>query len=158
MRCDHLERLIEALADGSCEPGVEDAQHLASCTRCATRLAEARAIENLLAIREVATPSSSFTGAVMARVGQERWKTERVVDLGFNLAMAAGILVIVAGGAGLAWSLGFLNITIDLEAIWQAVGAGVADRVLPQMQTIAMAAVLLTMALVLWWWAETASN
>lgn len=158
MRCDHLEPLIEAIADGSYEPGGEDAQHLASCAVCSGRLAKARSIENLLAMREVAAPSSSFTGAVMARVGQERWKTERVVDLGFNLAIAAGILVIAAGGAGLAWSLGFLNITIDLEAIWQTVGAGVADRVLPQVQTIAMAAVLLTMALALWWWAETATD
>ena len=158
MRCDHLEPLIEAIADGSHQPGAEDAQHLASCAVCSARLAKARAIENLLAMREVAVPASSFTGTVMARVGQERWKTERVVDLGFNLALAAGILVIAAFGAGLAWSLGFLNVTIDLEAIWQAVGADVTGRVLSQVQMIAMAAVLLTMALVLWWWAETAAD
>ena len=51
----------------------------------------------------------------MARVGQEKWKTERVVDIGFNLAIAAGVLVILAGGAGLAWSLGFFTITIDVD-------------------------------------------
>lgn len=158
MRCDQLEPLIEAIADGSYEPGTEDAQHLASCALCATRLAKARAIEDLLAMREVAMPSSSFTGAVMARVGQERWKTERVVDLGFNLAIAAGILVIVAAGAGLALSLGLVSISIDLDAIWQAIGADVTGRVLSQVQTIAMAAVLLTMALVLWWWAEAATD
>lgn len=158
MRCDHLEPLIEAIADGSYAPGAEDAQHLASCARCSTRVAKARAIEDLLAMREVAMPSSSFTGALMARVGQERWKTERVVDLGFNVAIAAGILVIVAAGAGLAWSLGFVSISIDLEAIWQALGADVTGRVLSQVQTIAMAAVLLTMALALWWWAETARD
>ena len=109
-------------------------------------------------MREVAAPSSSFTGAVMARVGQERWKTERVVDLGFNLAIAAGILVILAAGSGLAWSLGLVSVTIDLDAIWQAFGADVTGRVLSQVQTIAMAAVLLTMTLVLWWWAETAAD
>lgn len=158
MRCDHLEPLIESIADGSYEPGAEDAQHLASCALCAARLAKARAIEHLLAMRDVATPSSSFTGAVMARVGQERWKTERVVDLGFNLAMAAGILVIIAAGSGLAWSLGLVSVTIDLEAIWQVIGADIAGRVLSQVQTIAMAAVLLTMTLVLWWWAEMASD
>ena len=94
----------------------------------------------------------------MARVGQERWKTERVVDLGFNLAIAAGILVILAAGSGLAWSLGLVSVTIDLDAIWRAFGAEVAGRVLSEVQTIAMAAVLLTMTLVLWWWAETAAD
>ena len=158
MHCDHLEPLIEAIADGSYEPGAEHAQHLASCGVCTARLLRARAIENLLSMREVPTPSSAFTGAVMARVGQERWKTERVVDLGFNLAIAAGILVIVAAGAGFAWSLGLVNVTINLEAIWQSFGADVAGRVLSQVQTIAMAAVLLTMTLVLWWWAETAAD
>ncbi|MEO7134214.1 MAG: hypothetical protein ABI024_08335 [Vicinamibacterales bacterium] len=150
--------MIEAIADGSYEPGVDDAQHLASCALCSSRLARARAIESLLGMREVAAPSSSFASAVMARVGQEHWKTERVVDLGFNLAIAAGTLVILAGGGGLAWSLGLVSVTIDREAIWRAVGADVTGRVLSQMQTIAMAAVLLTMTLVFWWWAETATD
>lgn len=158
MLCDHLEPLIESIADGSYEPTVEDARHLAGCALCSSRLARARAIESLLGMREVAAPSSSFTGTVMARVGQERWKTERVVDLGFNLAIAAGILVILAAGSGLAWSLGLVSVTIDLDAIWRAFGAQVAGRVLSQVQTIAMAAVLLTMTLVLWWWAETAAD
>jgi hypothetical protein len=158
MRCEHLEPLIESIADGSYEPGGEDAQHLASCAICSSRLARARSIEHLLSMREVAAPSASFTGAVMARVGQERWKTERVVDLGFNLAIAAGLLVILAAGGGLAWSLGLVSIAIDLDAMWQVVGAEVTGRVLSLVQTIAMAAVLLTMTLVLWWWAETATD
>ena len=158
MECEHLEPLLEAIADGSYEPGVADAQHLAVCPVCAPRLASARAIEHLLATRDIATPPSSFTGAVMARVGEERWKTERVVDLGFNLAIAAGILVILAGAGGLAWSLGFLNLAIDLDAIRRALDTDLAGRVLSQVQTIAMAAVLLTTALVLWWWAETAAD
>jgi anti-sigma factor RsiW len=158
VRCDDLEPLIEAIADGSDEPGAEARQHLASCPACAARLESARAIENLLAIREVAVPPASFTPAVMARVGQEEWQTERVIDLGFNLAMAAGVLVILAGAAGLAWSLGFLTVTIDLDAIWQTLGTEMTGRVFSQVQTIAMAAVLLTMALVLWWWAEAAAD
>ena len=158
MACDHLEPLIEAIADGSYEPRVEEAQHLAGCTLCSSRLASAGAIDSLLSMREIVAPSSSFTGAVMARVGQERWKTERVVDLGFNLAIAAGIVVILAAGSGLAWSLGLVSVTIDLDAISLAFGADVAGRVLSQVQTIAMAAALLTMTLVLWWWAETAAD
>ena len=158
MRCDELEPLIEAIADGSHLPDAAQAEHLATCPRCPVRLASARAIEDLLRIRSVELPPANFTAAVLARVSHERWQTERAIDLGFNLAIAAGLMVIIAGGAGLAWSLGLLTITIDLDALWQALGADVTGRVLTQVQTLVMAAGLLTTALVLWWWAEAASD
>jgi hypothetical protein len=156
--CDDLEPLIEAIADGSHALAAEDAAHAASCPVCGARLERARSIERLLSLREIAAPPASFTATVMAHVGHEKWKTERVIDLGFNLAMAAGVAVILAGAAGLAWSLGFLTVTIDLDAIWRALDTDVTGRVLSQVQTIAMSAVLLTMALVLWWWAEAARD
>ena len=158
MRCNELEPVIEAIADGTVTPGPEQAAHLASCASCAAQLARARQIEQLLALREVAVPPAAFTADVMAYVGRERWQTERAIDLGFNLAMAAGVLVILAGAVGLAWSLGLLTITIDVDALWQALDADVTGRFLTQVQTVAMAAVILTMALVLWWWAEAASD
>ena len=158
MRCDDLDALIEAVADGSLELPDADAAHVASCAVCTARLERARAIESWLMTRAVAAPSPTFTAGVMARVGQEQWRTERAIDLGFNLAMAAGVLVILAGAAGLAWSLGFLTFTIDPEAIWQALDTPMTNRVLSQLQTVVMGAVLLTAALVLWWWAEMASD
>lgn len=158
MRCDELEPVIEAIADGTTAPGPEQSAHLASCASCTAQLERARQIEQLLALREVAAPPATFTADVMTHVGRERWQAERVIDLGFNLAMAAGVLVILAGAAGLAWSLGLLTITIDVDAIWQALDTDVTGRFLTQVQTIAMAAVILTMALVLWWWAEAASD
>ena len=105
-----------------------------------------------------AADDRAFGDLVMARVVQDRWRAERAIDLGFNLAIAAGVLVIVAAGAGLAWSLGLLSITIDLDAIVRSLDAGATGRLLSQVQTVAMSAVLLTMALVLWWWAEAASE
>lgn len=90
----------------------------------------------------------------MARVARDRWQSERVIDIGFNLAVAAGVLIILAGGAGLAWSLGLVSVSIDIRAILDAIGADVETRIVSQVQTLAMAAVLLTMALGLWWWAE----
>ena len=156
--CEDLEPLIEAIADESLVPETGQAAHLASCPECAARLAAARNIDALLAARDVAAPEPSFTAAVMARVGEERWQTERVLDLGFNLFMAAGVLVIVAGAAGFAWSLGFLSISIHVDEIWNALGADVTGRVVSQVQTFVMAAALLTMALVLWWWAEAATD
>jgi anti-sigma factor RsiW len=158
--CDDLEPLIEAIADGSHSLSAEDEAHVASCARCGARLERARAIDSLLQMREIAVPPASFTAAVVMQVGHEKWQAERAIDLGFNLAIAAGVAVIVAGAAGLAWSLGFLNPTvrIDLETILQALDTEITGRVLSQVQTIAMSAVLLTMALVLWWWAEAASD
>jgi anti-sigma factor RsiW len=158
VRCDDLENLIEAIADDSLPLPAEDAAHVASCALCTARIERARSIESLLSVREVAPLPAAFTQAVMARVIQERWKAERAIDLGFNLAIAAGILVIVTAGAGLAWSLGMLSVTIDLDAIVRALDAGATGRLLSQVQTVAMSAVLLTMALFLWWWAEAASD
>jgi hypothetical protein len=151
----HLEPLIEAIADGSHEPGAAEAAHLASCALCAARLERAGSIESLLSLRDTPSPSASFTAALMARVGEERWKAERFVDLGFNLAIAAGVIVILAGGAGLAWSLGLLTITIDIDTVLRALDNNdVTGRFLSQVQTFVIAAVILTMALGLWWWAE----
>ena len=156
MRCENLEPLIEEIADGSLPMSVDDEAHVASCAVCSRRIERARSIESLLSMREIAQPQAGFTQAVMARVVQERWKAERAIDLGFNLAIAAGILVIVAAGAGLLWSLGLLSITIDVDAIARALDTTGTGRLLSQVQTVAMSAVLLTMALVLWWWAEAA--
>jgi len=157
MTCDRLEPLIEAIADNAVELSADDRLHLDTCERCAARLTAARAIESLLASREVPVPPQSFTMNVMARVGQERWKTERVVDLGFNLALAASLGIIAVAAAGLAWSLGFFTVTIDLEMLETMASGTLVDRVSSQVQTVAMAAVLLTMALVLWWWVEADS-
>ena len=153
-RCDHLEPLVEAIADDSFEPSPEDRAHLESCAVCSGRLARARAIHALLLTRELPTPSASFTASVMARVQRERWKDEQVVDFGFNLAIAAGVLLIVGGVLALAWSFGLLTFGMDVRGLMAAVASQWVDRAIQQLQTIVMATVLLTMALGLWWWAE----
>ena len=158
MRCDHLEPLIEAIADGTFDPNPEDRAHLSSCAACSARLAQAQSIEQWLTSRDAPQPPASFTAAVMARIGQEKWQAERVVDIGFNLAIAAAVLVIAIGAAGAAWSLGFFTIMIDTESLLQAAVSQVEGRVINQVQSVLIAAVVLTMALVLWWWAEAATD
>jgi hypothetical protein len=158
MRCDELEPLIEAFADGTVDPSPEDRAHLATCAVCAPRIEEARRIEQWLATREVPQAPASFTATVMARVVHENWKTERAVDIGFNVAVAAGLAVIFMGGAGLGWSLGLFTITIDLEWLLRAGGGELQGRVINQVQTFTIAAALLTSALVLWWWAEASTE
>lgn len=154
MDCEHLEPLIEGWADGSVEAGADERAHLESCARCQARLACARDIDRFLATRDIPVPPAAFTTGVMALVSRERWRVERVVDLGFNLFIAAGVLVIIAGASGLAWSLGFLTITIDVDALLSFAQLELGGAILSQVQTVVMAAVLLTMALALWWWAE----
>jgi hypothetical protein len=158
MRCADLEPLIEAIADGTFDPAPDDRAHLSSCAVCSARLEQARHIEQWLTAREAPAPPASFTAMVMARIGQEDWHTERVVDIGFNLAIAAAVLVILAGGAGAAWSLGFFTVTVDTDALLRAALSQVEGRVINEVQTVLIAAVVLTMALVLWWWAEAATD
>jgi hypothetical protein len=154
LRCEELEPLIEAIADDSLEASPEDRAHMESCDVCGGRLGRARAIHALLATREMPLPPASFTANVMARIRSERWEGEEVVDLGFNLAIAAGILLIVGGAIGLAWSAGLLTFGVDVHSVLASIANQWVDRVLQQLQTVVMASVLLTMALGLWWWAE----
>jgi hypothetical protein len=158
VHCDELDSRIEAIADGTLEPSAGDRAHLSSCAVCSARLAEAERIDQWLTARELPQPGPSFTASVMARIGQEQWKTERVVDIGFNLALALGVLVILAGGAGLALSLGFFTVTIDTDTLFRAAASQIEGRVINEIQTVVIAAVMLTMALALWWWAEQATD
>ena len=154
MRCNEIEVELEGIADGTRELGVDALAHLRACASCAAGLATARAVHDLLVAREVPAPSARFTAGVMARVGRDRWQAERTLDLGFNLAVAVGVLIMVAGGAGLAWSLGFVSVAVDVGALLDVIGSDLGARVRSQVQTLAMALVLLTMTLGLWWWAE----
>lgn len=158
MLCQELEPLFEAIADGTRELSPDEAAHLASCAACTRQLDEARRIETWLSARETPQAPASFTAMVMARIGEDMWRAERVVDLGFNLALAGAMLMIVTGAAGAAWSLGFFTITIDTEALLTAAVSQVEGRVINQVQTMVIAAVVLTTALMLWWWAEAATD
>ena len=91
----------------------------------------------------------------MTRVSRDRWQVEQVVDIGFNLAIAAGVLLIAGGAAGLAWSAGLL--TFDRRFGGRSPRSrrcSWIDRMVSQAQTVATAALLLTLALGVWWWAE----
>lgn len=160
MRCEQLDTVIEAVADGSYQLSADEQAHVDVCATCRARLDEARDIERLLQTRAQPVTPASFTSAVMLRIGQERWRAERAIDAGFNLAILAGSLVILAGGAGLAWSLGLLTINVDIGALLRALdnSGGVTSRVLSQVQTVALAATLLTTTLIVWWWAEAATD
>lgn len=153
MRCDDLDEVIEALVEDEPVPADMEA-HVATCARCRARVELARAMGRLLLTREVPAPPEAFTLQVMRRVSLERWRVEQVVDAGFNLAIAAGLLVAAGGVTGLLWSLGWFS--IDVTALLAA-GPAVAPwttRLASEAQTLGLAAVLLSSALALWWWVE----
>src|SRR5262245_59656389 len=156
MRCQDADVIIEALAagDDSADPAL--AAHVRQCPRCAMRLEMARAIESLLATREVPQPPERFTASVISRLRRERWRAEQLIDAGFNVAVAMGLLLIAGGAAGLAWSLGLFGADSILPLVSEGANR-VVQRLLPQAQTVAVAVVLLVSALGLWWWAEEAS-
>ena len=153
--CDELNVVVDAVADGSLELSADQWAHVSGCAVCAFRLEQARAIHAALVTRETPAPPLSFAADVMARVRRERWRTEQAVDIGFNLALAAGVVLVVGGAIGLAWSAGLLTINMEWRSVLLAAMAQWGTRLLPQLQTVVMAALLLSMALGAWWWAET---
>lgn len=153
--CADLDLTVDAAADGTLELSADERAHLAACAVCAASLEHARAIHAALATRETPAPPASLTADIMAMVRRERWRAEQAVDIGFNLAIAAGVVLILGGGFGLAWSAGLLTINLDWRPLLVAAMTQWAGRLLPELQTVVMAALLLTMALGAWWWAES---
>ena len=153
MRCADLDELIEAVVAGDPVPD-EARAHLADCAECQARVEHARALDRLLLSREVPEPPARFTMDVLRRVRRERWRAEQFVDAGFNLALALGGLVVLGGAAGLLWSFGWISIDVATLGTATAAIAPWTTRLLPEAQTLVIAALLLSSALALWWWVE----
>jgi predicted anti-sigma-YlaC factor YlaD len=154
--CHQLDELIEAIADGD-RPPAEGEAHMATCPACRASLALARALDRTLVAREVPVPPPGFTARVMQRVGQERWRAEQIVDIGFNIAVTIGVGLIALGGLALAYSFGWL--TVDRPTI-EALGTAVQpwlSRLADDLRTVMLAALLLSSALAVWWWVEDES-
>lgn len=150
--CAAVDVMLDEIASGG-DPPVAQSAHLDSCADCQARLALARRIERALAAWPETPPTPHFVAAVAARARAAEWRQEVVVDWGFNIALAASLVCIVAGAGGFLWLLGV-----------QAATAGGADAVRPladvmsrlrgQAPILATATVLLATALGGWWWAE----
>jgi anti-sigma factor RsiW len=150
----HLDDVLDAVAAGDRALTDDDQAHLDACRACRARLALARQVERALAARPVPAVPVGFTAAVLARVGQERWRTEQAVDLGFNIVVALGMLLVAAGLFGLAWASGLVVIGIDLARLTGQALDVLGTRLVPQAQVVTAAVLLLAGALGAWWWAE----
>lgn len=154
MFCDEALDAIEAVAAGDLLPEGRVADHLRTCADCAAALAQARRVERLLSARPTPPPPAQFVPATMTRLRRERWRSEQVVDVGFNLA----IVIIVGGVFGVVWLLmhqsGLGGVSRDAVDLFGVGVVALVHRVAPQVPLYAGATALLGVALGLWWWAE----
>jgi len=154
MFCDEALDAIEAIAAGELTPEGRIAQHLASCRNCAAALTAARQLESMLRVRAVPKPPQQFTTRTMARVRRARWRTERVLDVGFNIALALVVLGIVAGVLMLLNVSGLSSVSNEAAGLFTSGFVTVARRVAPALPLYGAATALVITVIGIWWWAE----
>lgn len=112
------------------------------------------AIERWMRERAAPPAPEAFTAAVMARVHEERWQAERYWDLGFNIAVAAGLGFIAAGVLGLIYLSGLSVVGRDVMLLVGGAIVATADELAPAFPTYMGAFALTASALGLWWFVE----
>jgi anti-sigma factor RsiW len=154
MFCDEVLEAIEPIAAGELAPSPRIIDHLASCRGCAGALDSARRLDALLRARAAPVPPAHFSSRVMNGLRRARWRTEQMLDWGFNLALvAAGVVVVISLWVVMRRS-GLT--TVSSDAI-ELLGPGMvlfARRITPSLPLYLAATALLGTALGVWWWAE----
>jgi predicted anti-sigma-YlaC factor YlaD len=158
MFCDEALDAVEAIAAGDLMPEGRIGTHLATCPDCGAALERARKLERLLQARAVPEPPPHFTSRTLTRVRRARWRNEQLLDVGFNVAIAAIVLAIV----GAIWMLlnrsGLTAVSRDAVNLFGAGFVALAQRIGPSVPIYAGASAVLLMALAAWWWAEGIRN
>jgi hypothetical protein len=152
--CSEAVHLVEAIAAGDLivEEGIR--AHFESCPRCASALASARRVEAALKARPAPEAPASFTPAVLARIRQERWRSEQHVDRVFNVAIAAAAMLVLGGVIGLTNVSAVAAVAGSVWGFVPHVMNQMAEEAAPKVLTYIAAVGLLMSALVMWWWAE----
>lgn len=154
MFCDEALDSIEAVAAGDLVPDGRVADHLKTCANCAAALADAQLVERLLSGRPIPPPPAQFVSRTMTRLRRERWRSEQVVDVGFNVS----IVVIAVGVLSAVWLImhqsGLSVVSRDAVDLFGVGVVALVRRVAPQVPLYVGATALLATALALWWWAE----
>jgi anti-sigma factor RsiW len=154
MFCDEALEAVEAIAAGELTPDGRVAEHFASCPHCAAALESARQLDGMLRRRPVPRAPADFTARTMSRVRRARWRTDQLLDAGFNVTIALVIVAIVAGIWLLLHRTGLTAVGNDAVELF---GTGLVTfmrRVTPSLPLYAGATALLATALAVWWWAE----
>src|SRR5215213_1062675 len=154
MFCDEALDAVEAIAAEDRQPEGRVAAHLASCPNCAAALVSARALEGLLRRRAVPVPPAQFTSRTLARVRRARWRSDQLLDVGFNVAVVAVVLALVGGTWLLLNRSGLAAVSNDAVDLFGTAVVTVLRRVTPSLPLYGAATVVLATSLVIWWWAE----
>jgi hypothetical protein len=151
--CTRVDAVIdEVLPGGDLPPDL--AAHLATCLDCQARLALARRIEQALAAWPVPVPPPHFSAVVAGRARRDVWRQEVVVDWGFNIALAASLVLVAGGAASLLWMLGALADPNETARVTAEAVSNLLGRVRGQGLVVVTATVLLATTAGAWWWAE----
>src|SRR5262245_40360354 len=157
MFCDEALDAVEPIAAGDLTPDGRVAEHLATCPNCAAALASARRLETMLQARPAPRPGAQFTSRTLARVRRERWRSEQVVDVGFNVAIIAVVAAVLGGLWMVLQRRGLSVVSNDAVNLFASGIVALAHRVAPSLPLYAAATGILATGLVLWWWAERES-
>jgi hypothetical protein len=157
MYCDEALDAVEAVAAGDVTPDGRLADHYATCPNCAAALDDARALDRMLQNRPVPKPSAQFTARAMTRVRRARWRSDQVLDIGFNIAVAAVVIAIVAAVWMLVRRSGLTAVSAVSNDAIDVMTRGLVTlvhRIGPSLPLYGAATALLATALGVWWWAE----
>ena len=154
MVCAEVLDVIEPIAAGELAPDDRIAAHLSSCPHCAAALENARRLERILQARPAPLAPAQFTSRTMARVRRARWRTEQVLDLGFNVTIGLVLLAILVGVWLLMHRSGLVAVSNDAVELLGTGLVTLARYVAPTVPLYAGATALLATALGIWWWAE----
>ena len=158
MTCREVADLIEPIAADELEPAADVRAHLESCPACARMVADARRLDAVLAALQPPPVPDRFVAAVLQRVRRERWRMERNVDLLFNVAMVAALLIVATGVLALFDVSGVVAASSGAWTGLSEMGTQMARQMAPAINTYIAAAGLLLTVLGMWWWAERIPN
>jgi anti-sigma factor RsiW len=154
MFCDEALDSVEAIAAGELNAEGRLAEHYGTCPNCAAALTRARELERLLQHRPAPKPPAQFTARTMARVRRARWRTDQMLDVGFNLAIATIVVAVLVGVWMVLNRSGLAAVSNDALGVFGSGLTTFAQRVTPSLPLYAGATALLATALGIWWWAE----
>jgi anti-sigma factor RsiW len=154
MFCDEALDAIEPIACGDLVAHGRIADHLQTCPDCAAALERARRLDELLRRRTAPRAPARFTAATLNRVRRAQWRSDQWLDAGFNLAVAALVVAIVATVWMVVHRSGMAAVSHDVVELFGTSLMAFANRIAPAVPLYAGAAALLATALGIWWWAE----
>ena len=154
MFCDEALDAIEPIATGDVVAEGRIADHIATCPNCARALTRARTLEGLLQKRPAPQAPAQFTTRTLGRLRRARWRSDQLLDAGFNLALAAIVLGVAVAGWALLNRSGLTAVGDGAAEIVTSAVLGLAQRVAPSVPVYAGATALVASALGIWWWAE----